>query len=1209
MYSVLYGNIHLHLPYSTDCLSEIDITGNLNECSTLTFEIPESHSRYEMIQNRAHEQVRVLDGETLLFCGFVYEIERDIYNTLTVTCKSDLKYLDDTIIRPYCTNASSSDWQKGMIVAPSDPESLFRWYIEQHNAHCMSAKHFEIGTNEGWRFDANNYIYRASSVTPTTLSEISEKLIDSLGGFLFVRYSENGTRYIDWLENCESVSTNLIDFGLNITDFVRTDTTDGLYTAIRPEGRTQSTSETTSEDAQYINPTIERDKEGNPSGIADGEIETDYFKQGDVIYCQSAVDAYGYIENACSFEDCETPSGLLSAGLKKLKTLIAPSTSIDIGAYDLRTLGVKDPLQVGTLVRVRSKPNGIDEYMLVSGCTLDLVNPEQTSYTLGVVDNSLVQTLNASINKSTDDAVSLRDEMDKTGQKATDAKTAADTAEQKATDAKTEADKLVQRADAGDFDGQSMAINGISQLKNGQGSATLTIKIFTGSNVIENKAALVAKYGSETEIKWFEKKRGSSDYTEVDTERISDDGFSLSVTSDDVDGWTFYQAALYVEQRRRLLTGHTMTDPQDGYSVVLSSDNLIFPATSKGALAQTQTVTWSAFCGSDDITDGGSQIYNFQYPSALMSATYDQNTHTITITPKETLTEDVTLSVTFMIDYTGPEVWIEKTITCTLARDGEDGRGVVSSTSMFALDTQSETAPTSWLAEVPTMTPEEKYLWTYDETQYSDDTKETTEPRIIGVYGETGAQGETGETGVGVSDVLQQYYKSTSATEPTGGEWSDTQPDFSTGEYIWERQVITWTDGTQTQTTPILSQIAQKSAQALDSADTAITNAATAQNTADTAITNAASAQNAADTAQNAAKSAANKTHYATCSTTKTTVAKVATLSPTTDTLTLAVGVCVYVKFTYENTASNPTLNVASTGAKPIYTNGGKYAYWSAGQTVLFTYDGSNWRVASEPVYASTVTVGNSAASNVYINSSSVNLRNSTTNLATFTSSSATIGKTDENNVCINTSSVSLNNGSTPLAKFTSTDATIGQTSSMNAYIDSNGFNVRNGTTSYLTMGKTNANAATIKSKDSTPLALSVGAWARGADSTWTSSRREGLLSEWITATSYAGNWEIKRYINESSSSYFWCELTYSGTADSGVTIPTANFPASYRLNTSRPYHASATPKQQGTTSSYAGYVNANAAGVNFYLSNTAGTSPTGTTPFTVHVCGYFTIS
>ena len=57
---------------------------------------------------------------------------------------------------------------------------------------------------------------------------------------------------------------------------------------------------------------------------------------------------------------------------------------------------------------------------------------------------------------------------------------------------------------------------------------------------------------------------------------------------------------------------------------------------------------------------------------------------------------------------------------------------------------------------------------------------------------------------------------------------------------------------------------------------------------------------------------------YGVCSTAAATAEKVLTL----DNFSLEEGAVIIVKFTYSNSASNPTLNVNNTGAKPIYSYG-----------------------------------------------------------------------------------------------------------------------------------------------------------------------------------------------------------------------------------------------------------------------------------------------
>lgn len=82
---------------------------------------------------------------------------------------------------------------------------------------------------------------------------------------------------------------------------------------------------------------------------------------------------------------------------------------------------------------------------------------------------------------------------------------------------------------------------------------------------------------------------------------------------------------------------------------------------------------------------------------------------------------------------------------------------------------------------------------------------------------------------------------------------------------------------------------------------------------------------------------------YGTCSTGAATTAKIAT--STDSKFSLVTGAKVRIKFTYTNTASAPTLNVDSKGAKSIkaYSTSVPTIWWNAGDVVDFTYDGTNW--------------------------------------------------------------------------------------------------------------------------------------------------------------------------------------------------------------------------------------------------------------------------
>ena len=75
--------------------------------------------------------------------------------------------------------------------------------------------------------------------------------------------------------------------------------------------------------------------------------------------------------------------------------------------------------------------------------------------------------------------------------------------------------------------------------------------------------------------------------------------------------------------------------------------------------------------------------------------------------------------------------------------------------------------------------------------------------KIKGEAGAKGDKGDTGGTGKGVKSIVEQYYKSTSATAMSGGSWSTTYPGWENSKYIWTRSVITYTDNTTSTTTAV----------------------------------------------------------------------------------------------------------------------------------------------------------------------------------------------------------------------------------------------------------------------------------------------------------------------------------------------------------------------------------------------------------------------
>ncbi len=117
---------------------------------------------------------------------------------------------------------------------------------------------------------------------------------------------------------------------------------------------------------------------------------------------------------------------------------------------------------------------------------------------------------------------------------------------------------------------------------------------------------------------------------------------------------------------------------------------------------------------------------------------------------------------------------------------GDNGRSVLEVDVEFAKTTSSTVAPTSgWTTDAPTWQ-QGYYIWQRTRISYSEGADEYTTPIC--------ATGSVGDTGNGVVDIVEEYYRSTSAYSLSGGSWSTSRPTWINGYYIWTRTHIYLTD-------------------------------------------------------------------------------------------------------------------------------------------------------------------------------------------------------------------------------------------------------------------------------------------------------------------------------------------------------------------------------------------------------------------------------
>ena len=447
MYTLTVDGNDLYIPeekyYS---LNSAKIKTNSDRVAYLDFEIPKTNKAYDFL-NEKTSTVKVYKDNVLKYKFFVDTIEDDFYFNKLVSCTSVIEYLSDSIVRPYSTIESEPG-----LLAPSSLDGYFQWLIDQHNAVSDTKKKFYVGVNQGASLDNNNYVYRASTQLPTVSSEIKDKILTPYPSAYITVTFDGEKNIINLYADIHEKNDQVIDFGVNLLDFVKTSDYSKCYTAVRPTGYTPEGSEGNTS-------TLPITIESIPDGVS--KWSSDVYKKKDVVYSLSGVNTWGYRECSYSNTDIKTVDGLYQASVAYLKRVSNPALTIEAKAIDLALLmGDKySTLQVRQAVRIRATPHNIDMYMTVSSIDIDVLDPTNDLYTLGESYDSLtgqqsayVARLNASINSAVDVIGSASDAASKLAEaaskKAQEAKEKAETAADAAADAATKADKVTDTANS-----------------------------------------------------------------------------------------------------------------------------------------------------------------------------------------------------------------------------------------------------------------------------------------------------------------------------------------------------------------------------------------------------------------------------------------------------------------------------------------------------------------------------------------------------------------------------------------------------------------------------------------------------------------------------------------------------------------------------------------------------------------------------------------
>ena len=300
--------------------------------------------------------IRNVYGSTYTFYGFFGGDNADIFGYIN-------KKPGDVDFIPANTGSGNS-WS-GETVNDTiliDPATYFVWLIRNHNEQVGGNKVLNVMMPPNVfttpvEFPAANY--------DSTLDYIETNFLNNeeVGGRMWV---EDSDIYF-YPDGSEAVSSQPVVFGKNLLDLTESYDASEVFTAIIPTGG----------EVDW------------PDGTK-RSLTLDYYGGTDYIVSNVGSKLYGIIVRHVDFGDIIDFNTLATKAIECLEKNIDSTMSIEVSAFDM---GLVDDnagtIKVGTFVELRSSPHGLQKAYICTGIEIDITNPANSKYTLGVNADTL----------------------------------------------------------------------------------------------------------------------------------------------------------------------------------------------------------------------------------------------------------------------------------------------------------------------------------------------------------------------------------------------------------------------------------------------------------------------------------------------------------------------------------------------------------------------------------------------------------------------------------------------------------------------------------------------------------------------------------------------------------------------------------------------------------------------------------------------------
>ena len=309
----------------------------LNAVSVFSFTLPPKHLYFDSIAGR-NGLVKLYDDDNVLFIGDIVNRKENFDCTTEIECQDALGWLNDVVfVKPTFSGAIENYWA---------------YLLGRYNQEASEWRKINIGT-----VTVQGNISINHDTEFLTIFDLVSELTKLSGGYVSVRY-EGEEIFLDYLAQANTESDQSILFGtnlINLEDFV---SEEQIFSRIYPRGKDGL-------DISSVN--------GGLTYLTNGITES----------------MFGIVAVTVDF-DTESATELKALGQAYLEANGLASRTLTLTAFDLSLVDKKyTEIKVGNIIPVISPLHGINTKMQVNAKTTDIVTPENSTFTLGLILNTI----------------------------------------------------------------------------------------------------------------------------------------------------------------------------------------------------------------------------------------------------------------------------------------------------------------------------------------------------------------------------------------------------------------------------------------------------------------------------------------------------------------------------------------------------------------------------------------------------------------------------------------------------------------------------------------------------------------------------------------------------------------------------------------------------------------------------------------------------